>query len=52
MKFQKLTPNLVVNDVKAAMDFYRTVLGFQACHLDAEFYDRLFYRVRPYSGNP
>jgi hypothetical protein len=22
---------------------YRTVLGFQACHLDAEFYDR-FYR--------
>ena len=22
---------------------YRTVLGFQACHLDAEFYER-FYR--------
>jgi hypothetical protein len=22
---------------------YRTVLGFQACHLDAEFYDK-FYR--------
>jgi uncharacterized glyoxalase superfamily protein PhnB len=29
MKFQKLTPNLIVNDVKAAMDFYRDVLGFQ-----------------------
>jgi uncharacterized glyoxalase superfamily protein PhnB len=29
MKFQKLTPNLVVNDVKGAMDFYRNVLGFQ-----------------------
>ena len=23
---------------------YRTVLGFQACHLDAEFYDR-FYKA-------
>jgi hypothetical protein len=22
---------------------YRTVLGFQACHVDAEFYDK-FYR--------
>ena len=29
MKFQKLTPNLVVRDVAASMDFYRTVLGFQ-----------------------
>jgi len=27
----------------AYMPPYRTVLGFQACHLDAEFYDR-FYR--------
>ncbi len=27
----------------ACMPPYRTVLGFQACHLDAEFYDR-FYR--------
>ena len=27
----------------AHMPAYRTVLGFQACHLDAEFYDR-FYR--------
>ena len=27
----------------AYMPAYRTVLGFQACHLDAEFYDR-FYR--------
>jgi hypothetical protein len=27
----------------AMMPPYRTVLGFQACHLDAEFYDR-FYR--------
>jgi PhnB protein len=30
MKFQKLTPNLVVNDVQAAMNFYRNVLGFQS----------------------
>ena len=30
MKFQKLTPNLVVRDVAASMDFYRTVLGFQS----------------------
>jgi len=29
MKFQKLTPNLVVRDVAASMDFYKTVLGFQ-----------------------
>jgi uncharacterized glyoxalase superfamily protein PhnB len=29
MKFQKLTPNLVVCDVAASMEFYRTVLGFQ-----------------------
>ena len=29
MKFQKLTPNLVVRDVTASMEFYRTVLGFQ-----------------------
>jgi uncharacterized glyoxalase superfamily protein PhnB len=29
MKFQKLTPNLVVRDVAAAMEFYRSVLGFQ-----------------------
>jgi len=29
MKFQKLTPNLVVRDVAASMEFYRTVLGFQ-----------------------
>ena len=29
MKFQKLTPNLVVRDVAASMDFFRTVLGFQ-----------------------
>lgn len=28
MKFQKLTPNLVVRDVAASMDFYRSVLGF------------------------
>jgi uncharacterized glyoxalase superfamily protein PhnB len=30
MKFQKLTPNLVVRDVAASMEFYRSVLGFQA----------------------
>jgi uncharacterized glyoxalase superfamily protein PhnB len=30
MKFQKLTPNLVVRDVAAAMEFYRSTLGFQA----------------------
>jgi hypothetical protein len=29
---------------------YRTVLGFQACHLDAEFYDR-FYRPEALSPN-
>lgn len=29
MKFQKLTPNLVVRDVAASMEFYRTVLGFE-----------------------
>jgi uncharacterized glyoxalase superfamily protein PhnB len=29
MKFQKLTPNLVVRDVAASMNFYRTVLGFE-----------------------
>ena len=30
MKFQKLTPNLVVRDVAASMKFYQTVLGFQS----------------------
>ena len=29
MKYQKLTPNLVVRDVAAAVDFYSSVLGFQ-----------------------
>jgi hypothetical protein len=29
---------------------YRTVLGFQACHLDAEFYDR-FYRPEALGGS-
>ncbi|HTS38057.1 MAG TPA: VOC family protein [Candidatus Solibacter sp.] len=29
MKFQKLTPNLVVRDVAAAMEFYCSVLGFE-----------------------
>jgi catechol 2,3-dioxygenase-like lactoylglutathione lyase family enzyme len=29
MKFQKLTPNLVVRDVAASIEFYRSVLGFQ-----------------------
>jgi uncharacterized glyoxalase superfamily protein PhnB len=29
MKFTKLTPNLVVRDVEAAVHFYQTVLGFQ-----------------------
>ena len=29
MKFQKLTPNLVVRDVTASMQFYKSVLGFQ-----------------------
>ena len=29
MKFQKLTPNLIVRDVAASMDFYRSVLGFE-----------------------
>jgi uncharacterized glyoxalase superfamily protein PhnB len=29
MKFQKLTPNLVVRDVAASMKFYQTALGFQ-----------------------
>jgi uncharacterized glyoxalase superfamily protein PhnB len=29
LKVQKLTPNLVVRDVAASMNFYRTVLGFE-----------------------
>jgi len=29
MKFQKLTPNLVVRDVAASMEFYCSVLSFQ-----------------------
>lgn len=29
MKFQKLTPNLVVRDVAASMEFYTKALGFQ-----------------------
>jgi uncharacterized glyoxalase superfamily protein PhnB len=29
MKVQKLTPNLVVRNVEASMEFYRSVLGFQ-----------------------
>lgn len=29
MKFQKLTPNLIVRDVAASMKFYQTTLGFQ-----------------------
>jgi len=29
MKFRKLTPNLVVRDVAASMQFYCSVLGFQ-----------------------
>ena len=29
MKFQKLTPNLLVRDVAASMEFYRSVLGFR-----------------------
>jgi uncharacterized glyoxalase superfamily protein PhnB len=29
MKFTKLTPNLVVRDVEAAVHFYQTILGFQ-----------------------
>ena len=29
MKFQKLTPNLVVRDVARSMEFYRSTFGFQ-----------------------
>jgi uncharacterized glyoxalase superfamily protein PhnB len=29
MKYTKLTPNLVVRDVEAALHFYQSVLGFQ-----------------------
>ena len=29
MKLNKLTPNLVVRDVAASMEFYRSTLGFQ-----------------------
>jgi len=37
MKFQKLTPNLVVRDVAASIEFYRAVLGFQpAMHVPDE----------------
>src|ERR1700757_4156450 len=30
MKYTKLTPNLVVRDVQAALNFYKTVLGFRS----------------------
>ena len=30
MKFQKLTPNLVVRDVAASMKFYQSTFGFEA----------------------
>jgi uncharacterized glyoxalase superfamily protein PhnB len=30
MKFNKLTPNLVVRNVEASMNFYKSVLGFQS----------------------
>ena len=37
MNFQKLTPNLVVRNVAASMEFYRSVLGFQpAMHVPDE----------------
>jgi len=29
MEYKKLTPNLVVNDVEASLNFYQTVLGFE-----------------------
>ena len=29
MKYRKLTPNLVVTNVEASLNFYRNVLGFQ-----------------------
>jgi len=29
MKYQKLTPNLVVRDVAASVNFYRSALGFE-----------------------
>ena len=29
MKYMKLTPNLVVRDVQAAVNFYQSVLGFE-----------------------
>ncbi|HEY1656981.1 MAG TPA: VOC family protein [Candidatus Sulfotelmatobacter sp.] len=29
MKFNKLTPNLMVRNVEASMNFYKSVLGFQ-----------------------
>lgn len=29
MKFNKLTPNLIVRDVAASVEFYRSTLGFQ-----------------------
>ena len=29
MKFQKLTPNLIVRDVAASLKFYQSVLGLQ-----------------------
>ena len=32
----------------AGMPPFRTVLGFQACHLDSEFYER-FYRAEALS---
>ena len=50
MQFQKLTPNLVVRDVAASMQFYKTVLGFQPAinvvleEIRAGKYDSAFWR--------
>jgi len=46
MKFQKLTPNLVVRDVAAAMDFYSNVLGFETAITVPEQAPYVFGSVR------
>ena len=46
LKFQKLTPNLVVRDVAGAMGFYRNVLGFETLFTVPEQAPYVFGAVR------
>jgi lactoylglutathione lyase len=46
MKFQKLTPNLLVRDVAASMQFYRNLLGFETAFTVPEQAPYVFGAVR------